>query len=172
MEKALEAGQVNTSTADKPADDKNRRQLKNFVVKPRYQLKFVTWFITGGFVTMVTTVALMNYRLQQIDHLLNSDAAMSVAGHIPVYDALTDITSIALAGFVLFVIYACYLAILINHRVGGPMIALIAHIDEIRNGNYEYQRKLRKKDELKPVHEALVDLSRTLKQKSEAQNKN
>ena len=147
--------------------DKNRRQIKNFVVKPRYQLKFVTWFVTGGFVTMVVTVGLMNYRLQQIDHLLNSDGAMSVAGHIPIYDALTDITSFALAGFVLFVVYACYLAILINHRVGGPMIALIAHIDEIRNGNYDYQRKLRKKDELKPVHEALMNLSRSLKQKNE-----
>ncbi len=160
---------------DQPGDADNRRQLKNFVNKSRYQLRYINWYITGAFMIMVTTVGLIHYRLQAVDGLLNADADAAGAGsamgsHVPIYDAFTDITTFALAGFVLFVIYACVLAVIINHRVAGPSIALVDCIEQMRNGNYDYNRRLRKNDELGHIHEALQDLNSALRRRSQDQD--
>ena len=154
----LDEGELDTNSP-------NRRQFKNFIIKPKFQLKYVNWFISGAFTIMVTTVGLIQYRLQQVDHLLNVNVDTQVGAQLPVYSAFSDITVIALAGFVIFTIYASTLAIMINHRVSGPMIAIVHCIDEIRHGNYHHERELRDKDELQPIHEALIDLSRSLRNK-------
>ena len=88
---------------------------------------------------------------------------MGVGGHIPVYDAFTDITTIALAGFCCFFAYACIVSLILSHRVAGPMTAIIACIEEYGQGNYDFKRELRGNDELEPIHDALQDLGRALK---------
>ena len=141
----------------------NRRQLKNFFVKPRYQLQYVNWFIFGAFASLVTTVGLIHYRLSEVDHLLNASVDATATSQIPVYHAFSDITMIALAGFVAFTLFACGLAILINHRVSGPMIALVACLEGLKQGKYTDIRPLRTNDELMPIHDAIADLGRHLK---------
>ncbi|MEM7097261.1 MAG: hypothetical protein AAF541_03305 [Pseudomonadota bacterium] len=141
----------------------DRRQLKNFFVKPRYQLQYVNWFIFGAFASLVTTVGLIHYRLRDVDHLLNSSADATATSQIPVYHAFSDITMIALAGFVVFTLFACGLAILINHRVSGPMIALVACLEGLKQGKYTDIRPLRNNDELTPIHDAIADLGRHLR---------
>lgn len=155
---------ANTTTAAAEESAKNRRQLKNFFQKPKFHLKFVNLFVLGGFTAMVGAVVLIQLRLLEIDSLLNSSTAMGVGGHLPVYDAFTDVATIALLALAGFVVYACVLALIISHRVAGPTIAIMACIDEIKKGNYDYKRQLRKGDELQPIIDGLHDLSRALKE--------
>ena len=150
--------------ADGP-NQEERRKLRNFFFKPQDQTRYTNWYIMGGFVCMTLSVLFIHYRLQSVDVLLNSTAAVKMGGHIPVYEAFTDITTIALAGFVAYVTYACALAMVISHRVTGPTIAIIACIEAMRKGDYGVTRELRKKDELVAIHDALMDLSRTLKER-------
>lgn len=140
----------------------NRRQLKHFFLKPKYQLKYVNWFMSGAFVLLVSTVGFIHFKLGQIDHILNASADAPITNQIPVYHAFSDITMIALGGFVAFVLFTCALALLINHRVAGPMIAIVDHLEALRQGNYDYTRELRHRDELQPIHDAVKDLARTL----------
>lgn len=142
----------------------SQRQLSNLLFRPRYSLKFVKYFIAGGLTTTFTVIGFVYMRLLDIDEALNSSDAMSVGGHIPVYDAFTDITTISIAGLALFVVYACIVAMVIEHRVAGPMTALVDSIDEIKRGNFNYQREIRKHDQLLPIHDAIRDLSRALKE--------
>ncbi len=156
-----------TLEAEAPSGEpagRNRRKLRNFL-KPRYHLRYTNLFIGGAVVTMATTVFTMHNRLGDVDRLLNSDDAMDLTGHLPVYEALTDITTIALGGFVVFVIFACALAMLINHRVAGPTTAIIDCINQLAQGNYQYDRRLRKGDELRDIHEALQNLGHALRRK-------
>ena len=141
----------------------NRRKVKHLFVNPRYQLKYVNWFISGAFVFLVCTVMAVHYRLAQVDHLLNSEDALAGGGHLPVFDAFSDITIYALAGLVAFTIYAVVLSLLINQRIAGPMVAIVDCIDQLRIGNYDYNRSLREKDELKPIYDAVQSLQQTLK---------
>ena len=146
--------------------EQNRRSLSNVLVRPRYSVKFLTYFVFGGVFAIGGVVGFVYMRLMDIDQILNSSEAMGVGGHIPVYDAFTDVTTIAIAGLALFVIYACVIAIILSHRVAGPMTALIDHIEQLKRGNYDYERQLRKNDELHPLHDALRSLARSLKEQS------
>ena len=154
----------NASVAGDKKGDGNRRQLSNMFVRPKYPVKFVNYFIAGGLTTIGVVIGFVYMRLMDIDQVLNSADAMGVGGHIPVYDAFTDVTTIAIAGLACFVIYACVIALIIGHRVAGPMTALIDCIEQIKRGNFTYERDLRKNDELRPVHDAIRDLARALKE--------
>ena len=149
-------------------DQVNRRKFKNFFVKSRYKVRFVPYFAIGGMVSIAAVGYLIHQRLLAIDELLNNPEAMGISGHIPVYDAFTDITTIALAGFSFMIVYSCLIAVMCSHRVSGPMTAIVACIDEMKRGNFAFARNLRKHDELKPIHEALRELGRVLQEKENA----
>lgn len=157
-EHAIKAG---SQTVPEPGN--NQRHLKNLLVRPRYNIEFVKYFILGGLATTFTVIGFIYLRLLDIDKALNSSDAMSVGGHIPVYDAFTDITTIAIAGLTFFVVYACVIALMIEHRVAGPMAVLVDSLEQIKRGNFNHQRELRKHDQLHPIQDAIRDLARALK---------
>ena len=55
--------------------------------------------------------------------------------------------------------------IVLSHRVGGPSVAIIAFINELKKGNYDFHRNLRINDELVPIMTELKELAEILKQK-------
>ena len=150
----------------------NRRQLKHFFVKPRFQLQYVNWIIAGAFFLLVSTVVYIHLTLSSVDHLLNVNPDAPLTDQVPVYNAFSDITMIALGGFVTFIIFTCAVVLLINHRVAGPMHAIVDHIDQLRQGNYGYKRELRENDDLAPINEALKNLAVVLaREKRQLENK-
>ncbi|MDG2278718.1 MAG: hypothetical protein P8L31_12220 [Pseudomonadales bacterium] len=149
-------------------EDENLRRLSNILVRPKYTVNFVGYFIGGGLLTIAIVIGATYLHLLDIDQLLNSTQAMGVGGHIPIYDAFTNITTIAIAGLAFFVIYSCVIAIILGHRVAGPITALVDCIEQIKRGNFTYERNLRNNDELGPIHDAIRDLARSLKQSSKA----
>jgi len=72
-------------------------------------------------------------------------------------------------GFLFFsiVILLClvciYLIFFVSIRVYGPQVALLRFINQLKAGNYEPFRKLRKDDELKEIWQALQDLAAQLR---------
>ena len=166
-EQAIEITKEQAASADK---NENRRSLTNALVRPKHRVGFLNYFVFGGVAAIGTVIGFVYMRLADIDQILNSSEAMTVGGHIPVYDAFTDVTTIAILGLALFVIYACVIAIILSHRVAGPMTALIDCIEQIKQGKYDFDRQLRKKDELHPVHDALRDLARSLKDNAKSKH--
>ena len=164
-EQAIEIPNNKSSSAEK---NENRRSLANALVRPKHRVGFLNYFVFGGIAAIGAVIGFVYMRLMEVDRILNSSEAMGVGGHIPVYDAFTDVTTIAILGLAFFVIYACVISIVLSHRVAGPMTALIDCIEQIKQGNYDYDRQLRKKDELHPVHDALRDLARSLKDHEKA----
>ena len=158
-----------SSAAEDQQGTIERRRWTNFFVKPRFQLRYVNWFITGAFITLAGTVAAIHYRLQPVDHLLNAPESLAGADPsalVPLYSAFSDITLIALAGLVIFAVWACALALLMNHRIAGPMIAIVDILEKTRQGNYRYDRQLRNNDELMPIYEAASNLQKSLREEA------
>jgi len=56
-------------------------------------------------------------------------------------------------------------AIVISHRIAGPMHAIVLYINELRRGNYDSKRGLRPFDELRPIMDELNGLAEDLKNK-------
>ena len=151
--------------ADEFKSKKNRRSALKFLVKPRFGVSFVRHFALGGLATVVVTVTLIYLRMLEIDALLNSPDALSDGGHTQVYDVFADIALIGLVGLCVFIIYSCIAAIIFSHRVSGPMTVLVACIEELKMGRYEFKRELRKHDALHPLQDALRDLDRVLQER-------
>ena len=143
----------------------NRRSLSRSLIAPSFRIGMLRYFVLGGIGILLATIALIYQQLATVDQLLNSSAAMQHGGHTSIYKSFADITGIALAGFCAFIVYACILAVIFSHRVAGPTTALLACIDELKQGNYEFTRELRKNDLLRPIHDGLRDLGRALKAK-------
>ena len=165
---------MSTTQSPRPqAPNSDRRRLKHFFVKPKYQMKYSNWYIRGAFITLVATTLLVHHILSDITPLLSLDSrelAAQDGALVEIYAAFTNVIMIALAGFVIFTLYACGLAILLNHRVSGPVLALVDRIEQIQAGRYTNPRDLREHDELKPISDALDDLEQSL-QSSQSRSK-
>jgi signal transduction histidine kinase len=56
-------------------------------------------------------------------------------------------------------------AIVISHRIAGPMLAIRAFIKNMKDGRYDEKRSLRPYDELSPIMDDLHELADALKAK-------
>lgn len=65
-------------------------------------------------------------------------------------------------GFLLLVPFAVASAILLSHRVAGPLVRIKRSLERIAEGDYEFPLKLRKDDELKDVAERINKLAQKL----------
>lgn len=156
-----------------PADVRNKRKLKNFFIKPKFQLKYTYYQVAAGFGFFGTTVFLINQKLIEIDVVLQNNVVIDALIQQQLQNIYTDITKITLIGFACYVAFTFVYAMLLTHRISGPMIAIVAFIDELKKGNYGFKRKLRRGDELVPISNSLHELAQLLLRKStNNQNKN
>ncbi len=149
-----------------PADVRNKRKLKNFFVKPKFQLKYTYYQVAAGFSFFGTTVFLINRKLMEIDVVLQNNVVIDALIQQQLHNIYTDITKITLIGFACYVAFTFVYAMLLTHRVSGPMISIVTFIDELKKGNYGFKRKLRRADELVPISESLHELAQLLLRKS------
>ncbi len=149
-----------------PAAVRNKRKLKNFFIKPKFQLKYTYYQVAAGFSFFGTTVFLINRKLMEIDVVLQNNVVIDALIQRQLHNLYTDITKITLIGFVSYVAFTFVYAMVMTHRVSGPMIAIVAFIDELKKGNYGFKRKLRRADELVPISESLHELAQLLLRKS------
>ena len=122
--------------------------------------------IGGGFLFFGVTAFFMQRKMAHIDALLNQGPGATVP-FIQVTELFADVTSTALFGFSSYVLFCCIYALIICHRVAGPMTAIIGFIGQLQQGNYAYKRELRRRDELKPIHTALQRLAAILRDKDD-----
>ncbi|MBT4161104.1 MAG: hypothetical protein HOE54_07330, partial [Gammaproteobacteria bacterium] len=75
------------------------------------------------------------------------------------------IAQISMVGFVAFAVASFVFALMVSHRIAGPIVAITAYIEELKKGNYDYGRKLRPNDELTLIMDGLHELKAKLKEK-------
>ena len=144
----------------------NQRKLRNFFFKPNFQVKYGYHQVIAGFGFFGGTVYLVNEKLAEIDVLLQNNVIFETLVRNQINDGYTDIAKIALAGFAAYVTFTFIYSLLLSHRISGPMISIVAFIDELNKGNYGFKRALRRGDELGPIMNSLHELATTLIRKS------
>jgi signal transduction histidine kinase len=75
------------------------------------------------------------------------------------------IAQISMVGFVAFAIASFIFALMVSHRIAGPVVAISAFIEELKKGNYDYGRNLQPEDELTLIMDPLHELRAVLKGK-------
>lgn len=148
-----------TKTKTKTKTESTPRQLKNLLINPQFQLKFLSYFIMLFVVTTISlysTTFLFFYRMKQ--------KAINVGipdGHV-FYQFLTnqkhdlDLLFIGLAAFNLLLLIG--VGFVISHRIAGPIFKLKGQLRDFSPESDEY--RLRETDffrELEPLVQNLKE---------------
>ncbi|MDK1023023.1 MAG: hypothetical protein QGD92_02190 [Gammaproteobacteria bacterium] len=144
----------------------NKRKLSNFMLTPRFQLKLTFYFIGVGVAIIVATVTAVLSKFMQVRALMNESVLTDFTTQSQINTIMFDIATISLIGFVLFAIISFIFALIISHRIAGPIVAITAYISELKKGNYDYSRGLRPNDELTLIMDALHELAPVLREKT------
>ncbi len=131
-------------------------------VQPKFQLKLSLCFLgIGGLILSIVGLLVTN-KLGEAQELINDTPLMDFQTQSQVNDIMFVCVQYSLFGFLTFVLFSFFFALLVSHRIAGPQVAIQAYIAALKEGNYDYQRNLRPHDELNDIMDALKDLRPTL----------
>jgi len=145
---------------------RNDRKVSNFLLTPKFQLKLTFYYMGVGVATIVATGGAVYFKFMQVRALLNEVVMTDFTTQSQINAIMFEIAQISLVGFVVFAITSFIFALMVSHRIAGPIVAITAYVTELEKGNYDYGRKLRPNDELTLIMDALHDLAAVLKNRS------
>ncbi len=131
--------------------DMERRKLKNFVVNPQFQIRYVFWVVVSGLV-MVLFNASIFYHFTRENYLLLVDMApMSAEARAHLFRELNDVL-LRLGGFsFLFLGIVAMLGVVLSHRAAGPLYHFKRVFADIRAGKRDTRVFLRPYDDFRDV---------------------
>lgn len=139
--------------------------MKNILLRPEFQLKYSFYFVG---ITLLTMGAVFFLFLLSLDDMLSTLAVVyriepEVIGAIQQSLKTATFTTIAVAA--IFAIISISLGIILTHRLVGPMIPIRRLIQQLTNGEYGVQGRLRTKDDYQEVMVDLNALSKILSER-------
>ncbi|MBX3021738.1 MAG: hypothetical protein KF799_08695 [Bdellovibrionales bacterium] len=143
----------------------DQRKLANYIKTSGLSKGYYLQLFAGG-------VACLGILMIYCSNLLSD--AHSAAAAIPdvqtaglLQDRIFTVAVLFFLSFAGFLGCTIFYLIVLGQRVGGPVIAICSYIQELKKGNYDVKRTLRKNDELGAIMSELQDLAESLKTKSE-----
>lgn len=145
---------------------RKQRKLKNLLVTPKFQLKLSLYYVVSGLIFFGAIVVVAYQKLMKVRQLMNDNPVMNFHVQTQVNDLMFQILQFTFLGFVAYIIFSSLFAVVISHRIAGPVVAINAYIEQLKLGNYDYKRNLRPNDELTEVMDALHELAPVLKERA------
>jgi methyl-accepting chemotaxis protein len=143
---------------------KSNRNLSNFLLTPKFQLKLTYYYIALGAGIILATLSGVFYKMTLIQQIMNDRVIAGMSSSNLVSEQVLQIALISMIGFVTFAMASFIFALMVSHRIAGPVVAITAYIDELKKGNLDYGRRLRPNDELTVIMDKLHALNAKLKQ--------
>ena len=145
-----------------------KRKVSNFLLTPKFQLKLTYYYIGVGIAIIVSTVSGVFFKMMQIRDVMNNSLPTDFSSQTQITDYTFQIAQISMLGFVAFAMASFIFALMVSHRIAGPIVAITAYIEEMKKGNFEYGRRLRPNDELTLIMDELHELNAALREKQVA----
>lgn len=108
-------------------------------------------------------ITLIFIKLREVSNTITMSGALDLGSQQKLNGLIFDVTWISVFAFAIFTVIILVYSILISHRIAGPTVAICAYIRELKNGNLDAKRTLRKYDELHPIMDALQDFAQELR---------
>ena len=135
------------------------------MLTPQFQLKLTYYYIAIGFSIIFATVASVYLQMMEIQNIMNDSMSADFTAQSRITEITFVIAQVSMLGFVAFAVASFVFALMVSHRIAGPLVAITAYIEELKKGNYDYGRKLRPSDELTLIMDGLHELTAVLKSK-------
>ena len=143
--------------------DSNKRNFKNYLINPSFQLRISVYFSIAAFAATSFVMFVFYKKFTAIRTLLVGTSDIPVSIQMAVDGIMYDFMRISMFSFLIMILGIVVVGVLVTHRIAGPMYAILAFIEDLKRGNYDSQRNLRPYDELSPIMDSLKELAKTIK---------
>lgn len=143
----------------------HKRSIRNIFVQPKFLLRLSLYYVGTGGIIFATVGTMVFYKLGIVRELIASNLRMDLQTQTRINDLTVECVEVSMIGFGVFIFFSFLFAMLVSHRIAGPQIAIRAYIEELKQGNYNYNRNLRERDELTDMMSALQELTSILKER-------
>lgn len=141
---------------------RNRRRLKNILLNPRFQLKYVLLSAAGGLVVSLVNAAVFYIYTRENYTILVDLAPMDEQVKLQLYAELRQIVIYLCASSLAFVTGISVLALALSHRTAGPLYHFKRVFEEIKGGRLGSRIRLRPTDDFQEVAGAFNEMIDTL----------
>lgn len=128
-----------------------KRQLKNYIINPKYQLRYVFWLTSSGFI-LVAVNAWLAYSYIKENYITLVDLSpMTDEAKAQLYAELRHLIYSLSGVSILFLLIVMLLGIILSHRTAGPLYHFKRVFESIASGNHAARVRLRPNDEFQEV---------------------
>lgn len=132
------------------------------LVRPQKQLKFALMFTGGALLSLTALVALTAIIFNHTLKTLSDTQQIQTDVGFLLRDTMMFPFFLMVSGAFAIGLFCIFLGIKISNRIYGPLVPLLRHIDNLKQGVYTSRVVLRRHDELSELRDALNDLASTL----------
>jgi hypothetical protein len=143
----------------------HKRDIRNFVINKPFQLRIAYYFVALSLALIGLLMVFMNSYMGEIRIILANISGFPMQAQLDIENTLNHLVNTVYIFLFCSVAVTVLYAIIISHRIAGPMLAIRAFIKNIKEGRYEDKRSLRPYDELTPIMDELHELADILKSK-------
>ncbi len=140
---------MNIKQRDGKAAKVARRRCRNYFIKPAFQGKYLALVVVSVFLASTC----MSFTLFGLLHHQARARALSMAPPNMGESTSTMLLFSAAYALILAVAFGLW-SIILTHRIGGPLYVIEGYLAELTAGRFPRMRTLRKRDELRELHEA------------------
>jgi methyl-accepting chemotaxis protein len=141
------------------------RSLKNLLINPAYQFKYVLWVSLTGLILIVSNAAIFYKYIRENYTLLVDLSPMDDASKAQLYQELNEILIKLGLVSVGFIFIAAILGIKLSHATAGPLYHFKRVFTEIKSGNINSRVRLRPGDDFKDVANAFNEMMDSIQKK-------
>ncbi|MGE0615823.1 MAG: HAMP domain-containing protein [Bacteriovoracia bacterium] len=134
------------------------RRVRNLLINPRYQLKFIFWMTVLGLVLVILNASVFHLYVQRdfeafvrISSLPNEVKDTAIA-------YLNSLGWKLMIWSIVFMVLMCSVALLFSHRTAGPMFQMKKVMEKVRDGEVDTRVHLRKEDDFREVAVVLNEM--------------
>jgi HAMP domain-containing protein len=142
---------------------KYRRSIKNLIINPGYQFRYIFWLTLSG-LSLVAINSLIAYIYIKENYLLLVDLGpMTDEAKAQMYLELRHLMVALASSSLLFILVMGALGLVLSHRTAGPLYHFKRVFDEIRAGRTRQRIHLRPGDEFHDVAKSFNQMMDVLK---------
>jgi signal transduction histidine kinase len=143
----------------------HQRKLSNMFVQPKFQLKLsLIYMFVGGLILCAVGLVVLQIT-SGVEDLMNNNPIVDFRVQGQINDLMLQCVQASLLGFGIFILFSFVFALVVSYRIAGPQVAISAYIEALKQGDYDYQRNLRPRDELNDIMDGLKALAPILKER-------
>ena len=137
---------------------KKNRKLSNYLVNPRYQLKYIFWLgLTGVSLVALYSVLFYSYMRENYDILVEL-SPMDDASKQQLYRELNHVILLLGGISLVFLALVAIGGVALSHRTAGPLYHFKRVFNDLKAGKLESRVRLRPKDDFQDVASAFNEM--------------